>query len=257
MMDQILTDRSWADTYSSRQPEQSAFPLSKNTWKVLGPDHAKDPVLWAQLVLVPALLYVTPASDPFSLKLPKGTSTYPPSPKYKTQNQTHQCPNPACCPEGGRKNFTLQNLGWVPGTSPPLHQLADMYDSVRGLIASCQVVMAWRRIVESCLQAWACWQREEEQDWMPQSCDYRLECFRHKRCQFQDEDHDKKDQQYFWKGWSLTVVAQSWLVHASVHCKLTKGERRPEPMWTYQMIHFCPLQKAESCSFLHPADSLT
>lgn len=32
---------------------------------------------------------------------------------------------------------------------------------------------------------------------MSQSCDYRLECFRHKRCQFQDEDHDKKDQTVF------------------------------------------------------------
>lgn len=190
---------------------------------------------------------MTTASELFPLKLPRDTSTYPPSPKHETPKQTHRCLNPACCPVGGRKNFLLQDLGWVPGTSPPPHQLADVYDSVRGLIANCQVVMA-RRTVESCLWAGACWQKEEEEDWLSQGKDYRLECFRHKWGLFQDEDHVRKDLTMFLeRAWSLTLVAWSWLVHVSVHCKLTRGER-PEPMWIYQIFHFCPHQRAEGCS---------
>lgn len=118
-----------------------------------------------------------------------------------------------------------------------------------GLTANCQVVTAWRWIVESCLWAGACWQKEEEEGWLSQCKDYRLECFRRKWCLFQDEDRAKKDLTVFLeRGWSLTLVAQSWLVHASVYCELTKGERRLEPMWAYQMFHCCPLQRAESCS---------
>lgn len=78
-------------------------------------------------------LHVTTAPELPLLKLPKGTSTYPPSPKHETKTQTHQCPNPACCPAGVRKNFLLHDLGWVPRTSPPPGLLADVYSLVRGL----------------------------------------------------------------------------------------------------------------------------
>lgn len=162
-----------------------------------------------------------------SLKLPKGTSTYPPSPKHETKTRTHQCPNPACCPAGVRKNFLLHHLGWVPRTSPPC-LLANVYSPARGLSGNYQVVMGWRQIVESCLWAGACWQKEEREDWLSQCKDSRLECSGHKWCLLHYEDHAKKERTMFLeRGWSLTLVAQSWLPH----CKPNKGEA-----WTYMKI---------------------
>lgn len=103
------------------QSEQPALPLNQKNCKVLSPVHVKDPFLRD--------LHVTIAPELPPLKLPKGTSTYPPSPKHETKTQTHQCPNPAFWPSGMRENFLLYDLGWVPRTSPVPRLLANVLQS--------------------------------------------------------------------------------------------------------------------------------
>lgn len=99
---QTCTGNTWAGTFLSGQSEQPALPLKKSV-KVLSPVHAKDSFLRGLLVF--SFMWPQPQSCPLWNYL-KGSSTYPPSLKHETKTQTHQCPNPACCPAGVRKNLS-------------------------------------------------------------------------------------------------------------------------------------------------------